>query len=51
MPVDAANVIIADLREYVKDILDRQVKAAYSVTNEAEREKVGDTDNYSKGDD
>jgi hypothetical protein len=50
MPVDAANVVIADLREYVKDILDRQVKAAYSVTNEAEREKIGDTDNYSKGD-
>lgn len=48
MPVDAANVIIADLREYVKDILDRQVKAAYSVTNEAEREKIGDTDNYDK---
>ena len=48
MPVDAANVIIADLREYVKDILDRQVKAAYSVTNEAEREKVGDTGNYDK---
>lgn len=48
MPVDAANVIIADLREYIKDVLDRQVKAAYSVTNEAEREKIGDTDNYDK---
>lgn len=48
MPIDAANIIITDLREYVKDILDRKVKAAYSVTNEAEKEKVGDTDNYDK---
>lgn len=47
MPVDAANALITDLREYIKDILDRQLAAAYSVTNEA-REKVGDTDNYDK---
>lgn len=34
IPVDAGNAFIEELKEYVKDILDRQLKAVYSVTNE-----------------
>ena len=49
MPVDAANVIITDLRELVKDFLDRKLKAAYSVFNEADEDlSIGDTDDYDK---
>jgi hypothetical protein len=36
MPVDAANIIIADLREYVKEFLDVKLAAVYSVTNETQ---------------
>ena len=34
MPVDAANGVINDLREYVKDILDVKLAAAYSTVDE-----------------
>ena len=34
LPVEAGNAFIEELKEYVKDILDRQLKAIYSVTNE-----------------
>ena len=42
IPVDAGNAFIEELKEYVKDILDRQLKAVYSVTNENQelKEKV-----------
>lgn len=36
LPVDAANGIINDLREYVKKFLDVDLTAAYSVVDEAE---------------
>jgi hypothetical protein len=36
LPVDAANEIIRDLREYVKKFLDVDLKAIYSVANESE---------------
>jgi hypothetical protein len=48
MPIDAANVIITDLRELVKDYLDRQLKAAYTVFNEAN--KIGKYSKYSADD-
>ena len=34
LPVEAGNAFIEELKEYVKDILDRQLKAIYSITNE-----------------
>lgn len=34
IPIDAANAIINDLREYVKEFLDVKLAAIYSVTNE-----------------
>jgi hypothetical protein len=34
IPIDAANTIINDLREYVKEYLDVKLAAIYSVTNE-----------------
>ena len=34
LPVDAANVVINDLKEYVKEFLDVKLAAVYSVTNE-----------------
>ena len=34
LPIDAGNAAIEALKEYVKDILDRQLAAVYSVTNE-----------------
>ena len=36
LPIDAANGIINDLRQYVKKFLDVDLKAVYSVTNESE---------------
>jgi hypothetical protein len=36
LPIDAANSIINDLREYVKKFLDIDLTAAYSVVDEAE---------------
>ncbi len=35
MPIDAANGVINDLREYVKKFLDVDLRAIYSATNEA----------------
>jgi hypothetical protein len=34
LPADAANEVINDLREYVKEFLDTKLAAVYSVTNE-----------------
>jgi len=34
IPIDAANAVINDLREYVKEFLDVKLAAIYSVTNE-----------------
>ena len=36
IPIDAANAIINDLREYVKEFLDVKLAAVYSVTNETQ---------------
>ncbi len=38
LPIDAANIIINDLKEYVKKFLDVDLKAAYSVVDENELE-------------
>lgn len=40
LPIDAANGIINDLREYVKKFLDIDLKAIYSVVDEAEGNTV-----------
>jgi hypothetical protein len=40
MPIDAANGIINDLREYVKKFLDVDLTAAYSVVDENEMKKL-----------
>lgn len=44
LPIDAANGIINDLREYVKKFLDVDLKAVYSVVDEIEGNVVGLTE-------
>lgn len=49
MPVDMANEIINDLREYVKHTLDAELKSSYTTFNEAEEDKsIGDIENYDR---
>ena len=48
LPIDAANTIILDLREYVKKFLDVDLSAVYSVMDseeESENELIVDSDN------
>lgn len=42
LPIDAANAIINDLREYVKYILDAKLAAAYSTVDEADESTEDD---------
>ena len=48
MPIDLANEMINDLREYVKHVLDAELKSSYTTFNEAEEEdnSIGDIENY-----
>lgn len=49
MPVDMANELINDLREYVKHVLDAELKSSYTTFNEAEGDNsIGDIENYDK---
>jgi hypothetical protein len=49
MPIDMANEIINDLREYVKHTLDAELKSSYTTFNEAEGDNsIGDIENYDK---
>ena len=49
MPIDMANEIINDLREYVKHTLDAELKSSYTTFNEAEEDKsIGDIENYDR---
>jgi len=49
MPIDMANEIINDLREYVKHTLDAELKSSYTTFNEAEEDNsIGDIENYDK---
>ena len=50
MPIDLANELINDLREYVKHVLDAELKSSYTTFNEAEEEdnSIGDIENYDR---
>ena len=49
LPIDAANGIINDLREYVKKFLDIDLKAIYSVVDEAEGNVIEISEEELKG--
>jgi hypothetical protein len=49
LPIDAANGIINDLREYVKKFLDVDLKAIYSVVDEAEGNVIEISEEELKG--